>query len=114
MRLPGRPRFGDVIQRQLAMFDVEHRSLLARIEEARREYGRAGSEDAEELYGNYMDLVEEAEDHLLELRDHFALSMSAGDRERYRREFARAAKRRLPSLAARRDYERTMDPDLDE
>jgi hypothetical protein len=114
MRLPGRPRFGDVIQRQLAMFDVEHRGLLRRIEEARVAYGRAGSDNAEELYGDYMDLVEEAEDVLLELRDHFALSMSPGDRERYRREFARAAERRLPSLAARRDYERTMDPDLDD
>jgi len=114
MRLPGRPRFGDVIQRQLAMFDVEHGGLLRRIEEARVAYGRAGSDNAEELYGDYMDLVEEAEDVLLELRDHFALSMSPGDRERYRREFARAAERRLPSLAARRDYERTMDPDLDD
>jgi hypothetical protein len=114
MRIPGRPRFGDVIQRQLALFDVEHRDLLVRIEEARRAYGRAGSDDAEELYGTYMDMVEEAEDDLLELRDHFAMSMSPGDRARYRREFARAAERRLPSLAARRDYERTMDPDLDD
>jgi hypothetical protein len=114
MRLPGRSKFGDLIQRQLAMFDTEHRALLMRLEQARVAYSRAGSDDAEELYGTYMDLIEEAEDELLELRDHFALSMSPGDRERYRREFARAAQRRLPSLAARRDYERTMDPDLDD
>jgi hypothetical protein len=114
MRFPGRTRFGDVIQRQLAMFERDNEDLLARVEDARRTYGRAGTEDAEELYGEYMDLVEEAEDALLALRDHFGRAMSEPERARYRREFARAAERRLPSLAARRDYERTMDPDLDE
>jgi len=114
MRLPGRARFGDAITRQLVMFSEEHHGLLLRIEQARVSYTHAGAESAEERYGDYMDLVEEAEDELLSLRDRFADRMDERDRARYEREFRKAAERRLPSLAARRVYRRAMDADLDE
>jgi hypothetical protein len=114
MRIPGRPRFGDVITRQLAMFAEEYHDLLLRTEQARVSYTHSRAESAEELYGDYMDLVEEAEDELLALRDRYAETMAARDRMRYEREFRKAAERQLPSLAARRVYRRAMDPDLDE
>jgi hypothetical protein len=114
MRLPGRARFNDVITRQLAMFAEEHHALLLRVEQARVSYTHSGSDAAEERYGDYMDLVEEAEEELLALRDRYAETMAARDRLRYEREFLRLAERRLPSLATRRDYRRAMDPDLDE
>ncbi len=60
-----------------------------------------------------MELVEEAEDELLALRDRYAETMAARDRTRYEREFTRAAERRLPTLQARRMYQRAMDPDDD-
>jgi hypothetical protein len=114
MRLPGRARFGDVIARQLAMFTADRHDLLLRVEQARVSYTHARSGDAEELYGDYMDLVEEAEEELLALRDRYAETMAARDRMRYEREFSKAAERRLPSLAVRRAYQRAMDPDVDE
>lgn len=114
MRLPGRARFRDVITRQLAMFAEEHHDLLLRAEQARVSYTHSRAEMAEERYGDYMDLVEEAEEELLALRDRYAETMAARDRVRYEREFLRAAERQLPSLSARRVYRRAMDPDLDD
>ena len=114
MRIPGRSRFGDVIARQLAMFGEDQHDLLLHIEQARVSYTHARSGDAEERYGTYMDLVEEAEEELLALRDRYAETMAGRDRMRYEREFSKAAERRLPSLAVRRSYLRAMDPDLDE
>ena len=114
MRLPGRARFGDVIGRQLAMFEEDHRQLLLSVEQARVSYRHAEAGDAERRYGEYMDLAEEAEDELLALCDRYAETMAARDRLRYEREFWKAAERRMPSLAVRRTYQRAMDPDLDE
>ena len=111
VRIPGRPRFSDVIRRQLELFEAESSDLLDRIDEAKRAYDRAGAGEAEEAYGDYMDLVEEAEDELLELRDRYAETMAARERRRYEREFSRAAERMLPTLQGRREYLRAIDPD---
>ena len=111
MRLLRRPRYEDVIHRQLELFADEHRELLSRVADAERDYRRASAEDAEERYGDYMDLVEEAEDDLLALRDRFAETMEARERRRYEREFTRAAERMLPTLAGRHAYMRAIDPD---
>jgi hypothetical protein len=113
MRLPWRSRYHDVIERQLVMFADDHRPLLVRIGDAKRRYERARGTDSEEAYGDYMELVEEAEDELLALRDRYASTMEGRERSRYQREFTRAAERRLPTLQARRMYERAMDPDDD-
>jgi hypothetical protein len=91
-----RGRFGDLVGRQLALFLADNDALLVRIDEAKEAYEHAGAEDAEERFGDYMDLVE---------------SMAARDRRVYEREFYRAAEKQLPSLAARRHYRRAIDPD---
>jgi hypothetical protein len=112
MRIPwGGARFGDLVRRQLDLFVGDHRRLLERIVDAERAYREAGADEAEERYGEYMDLVEEAEDDLLALRDRYAEGMAARDRRAYEREFYRAAEKRLPSLAVRRAYLRAVDPD---
>lgn len=111
MRMPGRPRYGDVIRRQLELFAAEHAELLRAVAGAERVYVRSGTADAEERYGDYMDLVEQAEDELLALRDRYAETMAARERTRYEREFSRAAERQLPTLQARRAYLRAIDPD---
>jgi len=111
MRMPGRARYGDVIRRQLELFAADQDQLLREVGEAERAYGQAGAADAEERYGDYMDLVEQAEDELLALRDRYAETMAARERVRYEREFTRAAERRLPTLQARRAYLRAIDPD---
>ncbi|HEY3765260.1 MAG TPA: hypothetical protein VGL44_08880 [Gaiellales bacterium] len=111
MRLPGRPRFADVIRAQLDLYLEENADLLTRVAAAKQAYDRAKAPGAEEAYGVYMDAVEEAEDALLELRDRYAETMAARERGRYEREFSRAAERMLPTLQSRRLYMRAIDPD---
>jgi len=97
VRIPGRPRFTDVIRRQLELFEAESSDLLDRIDEAKRAYDRTRAG--------------EAEDELLDLRDRYAETMAARDRRAYEREFWRAAEKRLPTLQGRRLYLRAVDPD---
>ena len=86
-----------------------HVPLPLAVGAAHRAYDRAGAGEAEERFGEYMDLVEEAEDALLELRDRYAATMADDQRPGYRRDFWRQAERLLPSLGARRDYGRRME-----
>ena len=79
--------------------------------DAERAYNEAAADEAEEAYGDYMDLVEEAEDELLGVRNFYARTMDAQERLRYQREFTRAAERTMPTLVSRRLYERAIDPD---
>ena len=102
-----------MIGRQLALFSEEHSALLARIGAAHRAYDAPGAGEAEERFGEYMDLVEEAEDALLALRDRYAATMAARDRSLPARvsqggRAAAAVAGRPPRLR------RAMDPDLDE
>lgn len=111
MRLLRRARFRDVISRQLDLFEADHGDLLSDVAEAEAGYNRAGADEAEEAYGDYIDLVEQAEEELLALRDRYAETMSGRERPRYEQEFTRAAEKRLPTLVSRRMYERAVDPD---
>ncbi len=111
MNVPGRNRFAAVIRAQLDLYVEQNADLLRRVETAKRAYDRADRPGSEEAYGAYMDVVEEAEDALLELRDRYAETMAARERRRYEREFSRAAERMLPTLQSRRHYMRAIDPD---
>ncbi|HEX3332302.1 MAG TPA: hypothetical protein VHS27_20440 [Gaiellales bacterium] len=111
MKVPGRPRYAAVIHAQLDLYLEQNADLLKRVEAAKATYDHAGRPGSEEAYGVYMDAVEEAEDTLLELRDRYAETMAARERGRYEREFSRAAERMLPTLSARRQYLRAIDPD---
>jgi hypothetical protein len=91
--------FEDVIRRQLDLFEREHADLIADCEEAERAYDAAGREDAEERYGDYVDLVEAGTEELAALRDHFASTMTAEAVEEYEAEFNRAVLTRLPRFA---------------
>ena len=59
MRLRRRA-FGDLVATQLELFAADHAQLLAACEAALRAYDDAAGEDAEERYGEYVDLVDEA------------------------------------------------------
>lgn len=111
VRLPRRARFRDVIRRQLDLFEADHGELLADVAEAEAIYNRAAADEAEEAYGDYIDLVEQAEEQLLGLRDRYAETMAGRERPRYEQEFTRAAEKRLPTLVSRRMYERAVDPE---
>jgi hypothetical protein len=111
VRFPRRARFRDVIRRQLDLFEGENRDLMRAVAEAEQAYNGAGADESEEAWGEYIDLVEQAEEELLALRDRYAETMAARERLRYEREFTWAAEKRLPSLVSRRIYERAVNPD---
>jgi hypothetical protein len=92
-----RARFGQVIDAQLALFVNEHRDVLEDVDSRLRAYNGASRDEAEELYGDYVDAVETGTELLADLRDHYAQTLE--DPDRYLAEFNRAVARRLPEFA---------------
>lgn len=91
--------FEDLIRRQLDLFESEHSDLIAECEEAERAYDAADRDEAEERYGDYVDLVETGTEELAALRDHFASTMTAEAAIVYQAEFNSAVLARLPRFA---------------
>jgi hypothetical protein len=99
--MPFRRRFGEVVDRQLELFERDELDgLLAGVAAAKRAYDRAGRDEAEEAYGDYDDARIAAVDALVELRDRYASTLDEDAAGRYAREFTRRAGRRFPELAA--------------
>jgi hypothetical protein len=92
-----RVRFTSVIDAQLELFRREHHGVIEDVDEHLRAYNEAGRDEAEELYGDYVDAVDTGIDILADLRDHFARTLD--DPERYIDEFNRAVARQLPEFA---------------
>ncbi len=92
-----RARFTEVIAAQLDLFVGDQRDLLAEAARGSRRYNRADRDDAEELYGDYVDAVETGDGdprrHARPLRAH------ARRRRRVLREFNRAVAQRWPAFA---------------
>ena len=97
MRL-GRPRFAELIDRQLDLFEREHRGLIEDCVAAERAYDRAERDDAEESYGDYVDVVEAATEALAEMRWAFARTLDEEAAEEYEAAFNRAVQKRWPPL----------------
>jgi hypothetical protein len=95
----GRRPFKDVIERQLDLFEREHADLIAECEAAEEAYDAAARDEAEERYGDYVDLVETGTEALADLRDAFARTLDEDKAEEYEASFNRAVARRLPRFA---------------
>jgi hypothetical protein len=91
-----RRRFADVIKRQLELFEREQRGLIEDCIAAERAYNKADRDEAEERYGDYIDLVETGTEILADIRDHFASTLDDETAEEYEYEFNRAVAKRLP------------------
>jgi hypothetical protein len=91
-----RQRFGEVISRQLELFRREQADLFREIDAAEAKYDRADRDEAEELYGDFQDLVETGTEILADLRDHYALALGEQAAEQYEAEFNDAVRRHLP------------------
>ena len=92
-----RRRFADLIKRQLDVFaEDEVNDIFAEVRDRKALYDRAGRDDAEELYGDYMDAVETATEALADMRDRFKRTLDDEAAEEYEREFNRAVKKRWP------------------
>jgi hypothetical protein len=98
MRLRRRP-FADLIERQLDLFEREEATLIAECEAAEAAYDAADRDEAEQRYGDYVDVVETATEALAELRDTFARTLDEDQAEAYEAAFNRAVGRRLPRFA---------------
>ena len=79
-----RGRFVDLAERQLDLFQRDHAGLIADCEAALRAYDRAERDEAEERYGDYLDLVETAQDELEALRDTYARTLDDDGAVEYR------------------------------
>jgi hypothetical protein len=88
-----------VIHRQLDLFEREQRGLIDDCVAAERAYNRAPREEAEERYGDYVDLVETGTELLAELRDNFASTLDEETAEEYEDSFNRAVLKRVPRFA---------------
>ena len=91
-----RGRFVDVVERQIALFTAENEGLIRDTEAALAAYNRASRDEAEERYGDYLDLVETGTDELVELRDNFAATLDEDAYEEYHEVFNRTVRKRLP------------------
>ena len=94
-----RKRFADVVSRQLDLFEREHAGLIADCAAAERAYNRADRDEAEERYGDYVDLVETVRELRADLRDGYASTLDEAAAEEYEATFNRAVLKRLPRFA---------------
>jgi hypothetical protein len=98
-----RRRFADVVARQLDLFTHDHAGLIDDVESALRAYDAAPREEAEERYGDFLDLVETATDELVDLRDNYAAGLDEEAADEYRAVFNDLVRRRLPRFALELD-----------
>jgi hypothetical protein len=94
-----RVRFAEVIERQLDIFERDEHHLVIEVQGRLEAYNAADRDQAEELYGDYLDAVETGTEILADLRDGYAAALEEEVAERYRAEFNRAVARRLAPFA---------------
>jgi hypothetical protein len=92
-----RRRFADLIKRQLDVFaEDEAHNIFAEVRDRKALYDRADRDDAEEMYGDYVDAVETGTEALADMRDRFKQTLDEDAADEYEREFNRAVKKRWP------------------
>ena len=94
-----RARFSELIDRQLDLFEREHRGLIDDCLAAERSYTNAERDEAEERYGDYVDLVETGTEVLADLRDNFASTLDDDAADEYVDAFNRAVLKRFRRFA---------------
>jgi hypothetical protein len=93
-----RSRFRDLVERQLDLFEGET-VLLDEAEEADAAWTHAGAEESEQLYGDYLLIVDAIGDSLYEIRETYARSLDEATARQYRIEFNRAVESRFGRYA---------------
>jgi hypothetical protein len=96
-------RFVELVERQLALFEEENAGLLADVESALGAYDRAPRDEAEERYGDFLDLVETGTDELVEIREAYAATLDTDAALEYEAVFNDLARRRLPRFGLELD-----------
>jgi hypothetical protein len=93
-----RSRFHDVISRQLDVFAEDGTWMFEECRAKEDAYNRAGRDDAEEAYGDYVDAVETATEALADMRDRFKRTLDEDAAGEYEEAFNRAVLKRWPSF----------------
>ena len=94
-----RARFADLIDRQLDLFEREQRGLIDDCIAAESSYNRAERDEAEERYGDYIDLVETGTEVLADLRNNFAATLDDDAAEEYVAAFNQGVLKRFRRFA---------------
>jgi hypothetical protein len=89
----GRSRYAKVVDAQLDLFVSEHQDVIHEVRERLDLYNRSDRDEAEELYGDYVDAVETGTEILSGMRDHYGATLA--DPDEYVSAFNRAVSRRL-------------------
>jgi hypothetical protein len=98
-----RGRFVDLVERQLDLFEDESGDFLDDCRAALDAYNAASRDDAEELYGDYVDAVDAAREALTAYRDGFSRTLEPEAAEEYERAFNDLVRKRLPRLGLELD-----------
>jgi hypothetical protein len=93
-----RDPFRDVIARQLELFVSDEADLLAECRAKARLYERAPRDEAEQAYGDFVDVVETATETLADMRYRYARTLDADAAEVYEDSFNRAVGKRWPEF----------------
>ena len=91
-----RRRFGELIDRQLDLFEQDNTDLFELLEDAEDEYRRAERADAEERFGDLQELLAEGGETLVDLRDTYAETLDDKAADEYAGAFDFAVLRRFP------------------
>jgi hypothetical protein len=95
--------FLDLVERQLRLFGEANAGLLADCDRALRSYNAADGDEAEQRYGEFVDLVDTARDELEQLRDGYALTLEGPEASEYAELFGQLARKRFPAIALELD-----------
>jgi hypothetical protein len=95
-----RERFGDLVRRQLDLFETDEAELLEEAAEADVAWTKATADETEELYGDYQLVVDAVGECLHDVREAYAATLEEDDAAEYRRAFDRAALKRFKNLAS--------------
>jgi hypothetical protein len=95
-----RSRFGDLVRRQLDLFETDEAALLAEAAQADTAWTRADREETEELYGDYQLVVDAVGERLYDVREAYVSTLDDPAADEYRSEFDRVALKRFGTLAS--------------
>jgi len=95
-----RERFGDLVRRQLDLFETDEAELLEEAAQADTAWTKAAADETEELYGDYQLVVDAVGERLYDVREAYAATLDEDAADEYRSAFDKAALKRFKNLAS--------------